>query len=256
NGKVVLIIHNHDLKNSLVTIEEPGREGIERKYRTHLRLENVGERVSAILLASTKSVDNDSQHVNSVQLTTTKVDHQPVLRNANLNIFIPSLDAAEFQTRLRSFPYGQDIANDQNATLMVHNRYDQCMQEEFLLRQELDQNLSDQKISIYCLSASTLDYTAQKIAQNAQQSQVFHQCLYQVGILVENDSIQELSREQLYKDDLNDKLARCEKTSKEFVVRQQLDQYLSTANIDTDESCAPLRSGIIEKALDAYRDWQ
>ncbi len=250
DGRQILKVKNHNMDSRLVSIYSLGREGLETEARTHLRLESIDDSLIATIIASSERVERE--RVGAVQLTSISIQHSPVIRNAQMNIFIPSLDVDTLREKIQSHPFGSMSTSLDTFNSRVQNVYDSCLSEAYVLRRELSYPYSDTQLSDNCLLRTGLEMADISLGENEVQQRELRACLVESGLLYGEGSQRRYNDDYIYSGDYT-KVEDCENRVEENALRIQLSLLVENSFLRQDESFAPLSVRVTEMALESFR---
>ena len=252
-GKKLLTIKNYGMNNSLITVSVFGGDSLENEVRSHLKLEAKDRNLSATLLAGPGS--HAQERLGNVQLTSVSIEHRPVVRHEQLNIFIPTLEPAVLQQRVSQTAFGTQATSVSNFSSSATGLYDACLAEAFILRRELAQSYSDSHLENTCISRVALELSDQALAANPNKQQGFRTCLIREGVLVADQDLRRFSSEFLSSSDRS-KVALCSRNLEEESVSLALQPIILNSLSVQDDSFTPLARRITQLALADFRACQ
>ena len=250
DGKQILKVKNHGMNNRLVSIHTLGRDGLETESRTHIKLESVDDRLSATIIAASDRMDRE--RVGAVQLTSISIQHSPVVRNSQMNIYIPSLEVEGLREKVQELPFGADATSLTTFNARAQNVYDSCLSETYVLRRELSQPYSDSQLSDICIFKTGLEMADLHLAQNEAQQNEFRSCLVEAGALRSQTEERSFSNEFILSGDFS-LLEACENRLEESALSVQLSELVQNSFLRNDESFAPLSIRVTNLALELFR---
>ncbi len=252
-GKKLLTIKNYGMNNSLITVSVFGTQGLENEVRTHLKLESKDRSLSATLLAGTD--EQTRERLGNVQLTSVSIEHRPVVRHEQMNIFIPTLEAETLQQRVSATAFGARAIGASDFSTRAPALYDTCLAEAFILRRELSQSYSDSHLESSCISRVSLELTDHALASTPLKQQGFRACLVREGVLLADQDTRSFSPEFLSSSDRT-KVTLCSRNLEEESVSLSLQPLILNSLSVQDESFAPLASRITQLAIADFRACQ
>lgn len=251
-GVPLITIQNHGMKNQLVSLAAYGKDGLETIVRTHIKLEAQNGNLNATVIAT--SQDTDNERVGEVRLTTVSVEHRPVVRHAQMDIFIPSLEAPVLRQRISQSPFGQSAVGSANYAASSSESYEACLSEAFVLRHELERSDSDNQLIQRCLGRVALEFADESFATDENKQADFRNCLQSIG------AIRNLGNGREFvdgffanNDEAQESLSSCLATMREHDVRRSIEAYLASEQFASDDSFAPLLSGVTELAMQTFK---
>lgn len=250
DGRQILKIKNHEMKNELVSIYALGRDGLETESRTHLKLESEQRNLKATIIASSDRVARE--RVGAVQLTSISIEHRPVVRNAQMNLYIPSLEIDALKQQLEELPFGQQALSLSSLNARVQNVYDSCLSEAFVLRRELSKPHSDARLTQNCLLRTGLEMADLSFQADENKQNDFRNCLVQSGVVIGSSEQRSFNDEYIAANDYS-KLIDCESQLVENSLRLELSQLVEQSFLRQDESFAPISQRITDLAIQSYR---
>ncbi len=251
DGKQIIKIKNHEMKNELVSIYTLGRDGLETESRTHLKLDSEDKNLKATIIASSDRVARE--RVGAVHLTSISIEHSPVVRNAQMNLYIPSLNVDALKDQLAELPFGHQALSLNTINARVQNVYDSCLSEAFVLRRELSIISSDAQLSQNCLFRTGLEMADLSYASDEIKQRDFRKCLVESGAIIGTKEQRSFNDEYIAANDYS-KLKQCEGQLVENSLRLELASLVQQSFLRQDESFAPISARITELAIQKFRE--
>lgn len=252
NGEPIVSIENHKMENKFISVYEHVKTGLDTTVRVHLRLDHQDNKLTPVVLSVSRGAEGE--RVGSVALTTTTVDHQPVMRNSQMDIFIPTLSVDDLSRQIQTIAFGSRIAPSQKFIENGNEFFDNCLSERYVLRQELGNSKTDDQLLNECLSLTALEYTHESLNDAPEKQADFHRCLGEINALsIQGNDRQFKAEFFLDREASRSALRTCVSRLQEFDVRQEISTFLKSQNFQTDESYAPLLGNIEQVALNVYR---
>lgn len=250
-GVPLITIQNHGMKNRMVSLAAYGKDGLETIVRTHIKLEAQNGNLNATVVAT--SQDTDNERVGAVRLTTVSVEHRPVVRHAQMDIFIPSLENSALRQRVATSPFGRNAVETSTFSAEANANYDACLSEAFVLRHELERSDTDNQLIQRCLGRIALEFADQSFASNPQKQTDFRNCLVSAGAIRTQGEGREFV-DGFFKNDEESQTALegCLAQMKEHDVRRSVEAYLASEHFAGDESFAPLLQSVTQLAMQTF----
>lgn len=251
DGKQIIKIKNHGMKNELVSIYTLGRDGLETESRTHIKLGSEDRNLKATIIASSDRVARE--RVGAVHLTSISIEHRPVVRNAQMNLYIPSLEVETLKQKIGDLPFGHQALGLNTLNARVQNVYDSCLSEAFVLRRELSTAGSDSQLTQNCLFRTGLEMADLTYASDETKQKDFRNCLIESGAIIGSVEQRSFNDEYIASNDYS-KLKQCEGKLIENSLRLELAGLVQQSFLRQDESFAPISARITELAIQTFRD--
>lgn len=252
-GKPLLTIQNHGMENKLISLSAHGKDGLETQVRTHIKLDSVERKLEATIVATSSKVV--AERIGAVQLTSVSIEHRPVVRHSQMNIFIPTLEPEVLRNRVSSLPFGEDALENQSFESQATSIYDACLAEAYVLRRELGLASSDDKLVRNCLVRLSLELADDEFLNDSVKSNEFRSCLSSAGIINTVGGNRSFNQTFFELDDLA-KIQVCKTNFIERSLRTKVEALTLSSFQNEDESFIPLASRVSEIAMQAFRACQ